>query len=152
MISQDINERVYINHNWYERKKTDVHKAKVAVSETAGEILSKHRQRKKKNLSHWKRFLICPTKAENREGRDFNLKDLRNLSKSTLTSRGTWKRQKKTGKENTAVWLKKMWGRKDSKRAYKLVKDLTTVKKGEATTVQDRSGNCLTEEREILKR
>ena len=42
--------------------------------------------------------------------------------------------------------------KKDSKRAYKLVKDLTTVKKGEATTVQDRSGNCLTEEREILKR
>ena len=42
--------------------------------------------------------------------------------------------------------------KKDSKRAYKLVKDLTTVKKGEATTVQDRSGNCLTEQREILKR
>ena len=39
-----------------------------------------------------------------------------------------------------------------SKRAYQLVKDLTTVKQGEATTVQDRSGKCLTEEREILNR
>ena len=39
-----------------------------------------------------------------------------------------------------------------SKRAYQLVKDLTTVKQGKATTVQDRSGNCLTEEREILNR
>ena len=38
------------------------------------------------------------------------------------------------------------------KRAYELVKDLTTMKQGKATTVQDRSGKCLTEEREILNR
>ena len=37
-------------------------------------------------------------------------------------------------------------------RAYQLVKDLTTVKQGKATTVQDRSGKCLTEEREMLNR
>ena len=37
-----------------------------------------------------------------------------------------------------------------SKRAYELVKDLTTVKQGKATTVQDRSGKCLTEERQML--
>ena len=35
--------------------------------------------------------------------------------------------------------------RKNGKRAYQLVKDLTTVKQGKATTVQDRSGKCLTE-------
>ena len=40
----------------------------------------------------------------------------------------------------------------NNKRAYQLVKDLTTVKQGKATTVQDRSGKCLTEEREILNR
>ena len=34
----------------------------------------------------------------------------------------------------------------NSKRAYQLVKDLTAVKQGKATTVQDRSGKCLTEE------
>ena len=39
-----------------------------------------------------------------------------------------------------------------SKRAYQVVKDLTTVKQGKATTVQDRSGKCLTEERQILNR
>ena len=37
---------------------------------------------------------------------------------------------------------------KNSKR----VKDLTTVKQGKATIVQDRSGKCLTEERQILNR
>ena len=40
----------------------------------------------------------------------------------------------------------------NSKRAYKLVKDLTTVKQGKVTTVQDRSGKCLTEEQQILNR
>ena len=40
----------------------------------------------------------------------------------------------------------------NSKRAYQLVKDLTTVKQGKATTVQDRSGKCFTEERQILTR
>ena len=38
------------------------------------------------------------------------------------------------------------------RRAYQLVKDLTTVKQGKVTTVQDRSGKCLTEERQILNR
>ena len=32
------------------------------------------------------------------------------------------------------------------------MKDLTTVKQGKATTVQDRSGKCLTEERQLLNR
>ena len=40
----------------------------------------------------------------------------------------------------------------NSKRAYQLVKDLTTVKQGKTTTVQDRSGKCFTEERQILNR
>ena len=40
----------------------------------------------------------------------------------------------------------------NSKRAYQLVKDLTTVEQRKATTLQDRSEKCLTEEREILDR
>ena len=38
------------------------------------------------------------------------------------------------------------------KMAYQLVKHLTTVKQGKATTVQDRLGKCLKEERQILNR
>ena len=48
--------------------------------------------------------------------------------------------------------LKKIGEKNNSKRAYQLVRDLTTVKQGKATTVQDGSGKCLTEEREILNR
>ena len=40
----------------------------------------------------------------------------------------------------------------NSERAYQLVKVLITVKQGKATAVQDRSGKCLTEERQILNR
>ena len=40
----------------------------------------------------------------------------------------------------------------NNKRAYQLVEDLTTVKQGKATTVQDRSRKGLTDERQILNR
>ena len=39
-----------------------------------------------------------------------------------------------------------------NKKAYQLVKDLTTEKQGKSTTIQDKSGKCLTEENEILNR
>ena len=40
----------------------------------------------------------------------------------------------------------------NSKKAYQLVKDLTTEKQGKSTTIQDKSGKYLTEENEILNR
>ena len=40
----------------------------------------------------------------------------------------------------------------NSNRAYQLVKDLTSEKQGRSSTIQDRSGKCLTEEQEILSR
>ena len=39
-----------------------------------------------------------------------------------------------------------------SKKAYQLVKDLTTEKQGKSTTIKDKSGKCLTEENAILNR
>ena len=60
------------------------------------------------------------------------------------------------GKEN---WIGKRCSeieenlrKNNSKRVYQLVKDLTNVKQGKETTVQDHSGKCLTEERQILNR
>ena len=35
----------------------------------------------------------------------------------------------------------------NSKRAYQLVKDLTSEKQGMSSTIQDKSGKCLTEEK-----
>ena len=43
--------------------------------------------------------------------------------------------------------------RKNNRRkAYQLVKDLTTEKQGKPTTIQDNLGKCLTEENEIVNR
>ena len=81
-----------------------------AVTETASELLGKHRQKKKIPRSLQK-FLICATKGENWERNDLNLKDLGNTRKWTTTSRGAWKRQKKTRLENSEVRLKKIGGR-----------------------------------------
>ena len=66
------------------------------------------------------------------------------------------KRCMKKAKEN---WIGEKCGeieenlrKNNSKRAYQLVNDLTYVKQGNTTTVQDRSGKCLTEEREVQNR
>ena len=40
----------------------------------------------------------------------------------------------------------------NSKREYHLVKDLTAEKQGRSSTIQGKSGKCLTEEKEILSR
>ena len=39
-----------------------------------------------------------------------------------------------------------------STAVYQLVKELTTEKQGKSTTIQDKSGKCLTEENEIFNR
>ena len=40
----------------------------------------------------------------------------------------------------------------NSKKAYQLVKELTSSKQGRTTTIQDKAGKCLTKEQNILKR
>ena len=38
------------------------------------------------------------------------------------------------------------------KRAYQLIKNLTSEKQGRSSTIQDKSWKCLTKEQEILRR
>ena len=40
----------------------------------------------------------------------------------------------------------------NSKKAYEIVKELTSLKQGRTTTIQDKAGKCLAEEQDILKR
>ena len=68
-----------------------------------------------------------------------------NIKRCTKKAKENWMGEQSSENEEN---LKK----NNSKRAYHLVEDLTTVKQGKATTVQDRSGKCLTEERQILNR
>ena len=68
-----------------------------------------------------------------------------NTKRCTKKAKENWIREKRSKTEENLR-------RNISKRAYQLVKDLTTVKQGKVTTVQDRSEKCLTEERQILNR
>ena len=62
------------------------------------------------------------------------------------------KKDKENWREEQCNEIEENLRKNNSKRAYQLVKDLTTVKQGKATTVQGRSGKCFTEERQILNR
>ena len=62
------------------------------------------------------------------------------------------KRAKETWIEEQCQGIDENLRRNNSKKAYQIVKDLTSTKKGRTTTIQDKDGDCLTEERDILKR
>ena len=42
--------------------------------------------------------------------------------------------------------------KKQQQKAYQLVQDLTSEKQGRSSTIQDKSGKCLIEEKEIVSR
>ena len=88
------------------------------VTETASEILGKHHQRK--NPESLQNFLICAI-GENWERNYLNLKDLRNTGEwTTILKKQNW-----IGEQCSEI--EENLRKNNSKRAYQLVKDLTTV-------------------------
>ena len=114
-----------------------------AVTETASEILGKHRQKRKPWVTA-EILDLCDKRRELRKKRfepegSEKYKELNNnIKRCTKKAKENWIREQCSEIEEN---LRK----NNSERAYRLVKDLTTVKQGETTTVQDRSGKCLTE-------
>ena len=119
-----------------------------AVTETASEILGKHRQKKKTWITA-EILDLCDRRREPRkkrfepEGSEKYTEVSNNIKRCMKKARDNW-----TGEQCSEI--EENLRKNNSKRAYQLMKDLTTVKQGKATTVQDRSGKCLTEEQEIL--
>ena len=58
----------------------------------------------------------------------------------------------KKAKEDWIGETETCMNKNNSKRAYQLVKDLTSEKQGRSSTIQNKSGKCLTEEKEILSK
>ena len=119
-----------------------------AVTETASDILDKQRQKKKPWVTA-EILDLCDKRGELRKKRcepegSEKYKEVNNSIKRCMQkAKENW-----IGEQCTEI--EEILRKNNSKRAYQLVKDLTTVKQGKATTNQDRSGKCLTEEREIL--
>ena len=79
------------------------------------------------------------------EGSEKHKEVKNNIKKCTKKAKENW-----IGEECSEI--EENLRKNNSKRAYQLVKDFTTVKQGKVSTVQDRSGKCLTEERQIPNR
>ena len=88
-----------------------------------------------------------------------DLKKMRYEAEGAKECREANRRIQKTVKKAKKDWIgaqceeiETCLNKNNSKRAYQLVKDLNSEKQGRSSTIQDKSGKCLTEEKEILSR
>ena len=84
-----------------------------------------------------------------KRGEPEGAKDYREIKRKSRTE---MKMAKETWIQGQCQEVEACLRKNNSKKAYQLVKDLTTEKQGKSTTIQDKSGKCLTEENEILNR
>ena len=115
-----------------------------AVIETASEILGKRRQKKKKKTWVTAEILDkCDRMRGLRKKRRCGLEGYDKYREVNNNIKSCMKKAKENWIGEQCSEIEENLGKSNSKRAYPLVKDLTTVKQG---TVHDRSGKCLTEE------
>ena len=121
-----------------------------AVTDAASEILGKECRRKKP----WVTKDVLDLCDERRD-----LKKKRYEAEGAKEYREANRRIQKAVKKAKEDWIgaqceeiETCLNKNNSKRAYQLVKDLTSEKQGRSSTIQDKSGKCLTEEKEILSR
>ena len=121
-----------------------------AVTDAASEIFGKERRRKKP----WVTKDVLDLCDERRD-----LKKKRYEAEGAKEYREANRRIQKAVKKAMEDWIgaqceeiETCLNKNNSKRAYQLVKDLTSEKQGRSSTIQDKSGKCLTEEKEILSR
>ena len=121
-----------------------------AVTDTAAELLGKQRRKRKPwvipeilDLYDQKRDL------KKKRGEPEGAEDYREIKRKIRTE---MRMAKETWIQGQCQEVEACLRKNNSKKAYQQVKDLTTEKQGKSTTVQDKSGKCLTEENEILNR
>ena len=121
-----------------------------AVTGAASEILGKERRRKKS----WVTKDVLDLCDERRD-----LKKKRYEAEGANEYREANRRIQKAVKKAKEDWIgaqceeiETCLNNNNSKRAYQLVKDLTSEKQGRSSTIQDKSEKCLTEDKEILSR
>ena len=121
-----------------------------AVTDAASEILGKKRRRKKTWIT--KDVLdLCDERRDLKkklyeaEGAKEYREANRRIQKAVEKAKEDW-----IGAQCEEI--ETCLNKHNSKRAYQLVKDLTSEKQGRSSTIQDKSGECLIEEKEIVSR
>ena len=121
-----------------------------AISDTAMEILGKHRPKKKKWITD-DILEMCDKRRElknqkhDTQGRS-QYRDINNKIRKAI------KQAKENWTEEQCEEIDTNLTKNNTKRASQIVKDLTTTKKGRASTIHDKCGKSLTEDQEILTR
>ena len=106
-----------------------------AVTETASEILGKHRQKNKPRVIA-DILDLCNNRTELRKKR-FELEGSEKYKEVNINIKRCPKKAKENWIGEQCSEIEENLRKNNSKRAYQLVKDLTTVKQGKATNVQD---------------
>ena len=121
-----------------------------AVTDTAAELLDKQRRKRKPWVTPEIRDL-CDQRRDLRKKRSEpeRAKDYSEIKRKIRTQ---MQMTKETWIQGQCQEVEACLRKNNSKKAYQLVKDLTTEKQGKTTTIQDKSGKCLTEENEMLNR
>ena len=122
-----------------------------AVTDAASEILGKERRRKKP----WVTKDVLDLFDERRDLKKKKRYEAEGAKEYKEANRRIQKAVKKANEDWISAQCEEIetcLNKNNSKRAYRLVKDLTAEKQCRSSTVQDKSGKCLTEEKEILSR
>ena len=113
-----------------------------AVTDTAAELLGK--QHRKRPLVTPEILDLCDQRRDlkRKRGEPEGAKDYREIKRKIRTE---MKMAKETWIQSQCQEVEAYFRKNNSKKAYQLVKNLTTEKQGKSTTIQDESGKCLTE-------
>ena len=74
------------------------------------------------------------------------------IEKPTSKLKKGMRKAKETWIEEQCQGIEENLQKNNRKKAYQLVKELTSSKQRRTTTIQDKAGKCLTEEQDVLKR
>ena len=121
-----------------------------AVIDTAAKLLGKQRRKRKPWVTS-EVLDLCDQRLDlkKKRGEPEGAKEYREIKRKIRTE---MKMAKETWIQCQCQEAEACLRKNNSNKAYQLVKDLTTEKQGKSTTIQDKSGKCLTEENEILNR
>ena len=121
-----------------------------AVVETASEILGKH-QRPKKPWVTTDILMLCDKRRElKKEKKD--PEGAKNYRETNNKVKREMRKAKESWIEQQCSEIEESLERNNTKKAYQVIKDLTTEKHSRPTSIQDKAGKCLTEDKEMLDR
>ena len=121
-----------------------------AVTDAASDKLWKERHRKKPWVT--KNVLDLCDERRDLKKKQYEAEGAKEYREANRRILKAVKKAKEDWISSQCEEIKTCLNKNNSKRAYQLVKDLTSEEQGRSSTIQDKSVKCLTEDKEILSR